>query len=84
MKVLRFITHDGEEFICKATKENHDTFLKNYRTDNMERLKAIGHTTLIPEIREEEMSEDEYNNGPVSFESAMYFNGIDLSKEQEK
>lgn len=78
MKVLIIITHDEGEFVCEAKKDIVDTFLANYRKKNEGRLKALGHTQIIPEIREEEMSQEEYDSVPATSTSSMYFNGIGL------
>ena len=79
MKVCIIKTWDEGEFMCEAKKEHIDSFLANYRKKNGERLQAAGYKQLIPELREVEMEEDEYQYGHcATCASAMYFNGIGL------
>ena len=81
MKVIIIRTWDEGEFMCESKKGSFDALLANYRKKNSERLRAAGYKQLIPEIREEEMTEEEYQHGHcATCASAMYFNGIGLAE----
>lgn len=80
MQALKIVCHDGSEFVCGSYDEL-TAFMYNYRRANAERIrkefpKARG---IVERVDIIEMSEEEYHSIPASSESALYFNGIDVT-----